>query len=686
MLPDAARQAFVSVGWGGCRSTRARSGCQRQTTLLSHAQEPVHRERGESLPVPSSAWWPWGRPGVNMPTATTGTADRAAHHIPVAPVTLAMRRSRRPGVLLRNTSTRHPMTSSATIRPSAMPYPETVASSPEPRTTVSVQSLPAHVDELLLHMTPRAQYLGPVGVTLLKLALELACQRAMHSSSPPDAILAEDAASRPSWHAHWARARAMLDTVTELQMDLDLVLAAALRGSRVSASEIRREFGSAVADLLEQEQSIQNVLRAATVHADATGLRQLVLTLARDWRAIALHLADALYDMRLAAVLDATEPVPDLSSSHSLLRSTTPGDGVLQARKARASTAPDMLALRVLEVYSPLAHQLGMFYIQTELEELAFLHLFPAEGALLRREVGERFEACAALLDAARCDVERALVQDARIQRRASGWQVRGRVKGLYSTYRKVVRERRAVDDVLDLLALRVVVTPRRAEDEIDLCYDVMECIEQRWPVLLDRRKDFIRQPKPNGYQSLHSTLCIDGWPFELQVRSERMHRLAEYGRAAHWLYKYRGGRPAAVQRTHPRSSGEFEFAASTSPSAPPGRMPAEEVVLDDAVTATLDSHTRYLMALRHQIVSLQRSVVVVVDADTGQLLHLPLGATLADAGAFDTINGRWARADTPLHTGDRIACILRCRLRDESSGRATATATRSASMLLPPA
>jgi len=546
----------------------------------------------------------------------------------------------------------------------------------------STQDLQRFIEDVEL----RCAYLGPIGSSLVRFALERSLQRSatmQHSPArqPPDADagstadpanappsppdmnlrtsargererLSPDAASAPStsdraarriaavsttpWgvaiheerkHRSFARCRAVLNTVIDLQMDLEAVLAAALLDTPLATREIASEFGRSVADILIQERAIRGIIYATSMDSNPAGLRQLLIGVAKDWRALALFFAGTLHELRVYSEafglmddMDAATWSPDTCTAEgnapqrsceaassmdesvatSVVRGTstasgayasgapavshTPADrslnsmqetaeqaptcvspGLLTPREAscetrshtdgaddqRASLAParqrldamthataQRLALLTLEVVAPLANQLGIYYLQCEMEELAFLLLFPKQSEALRRQVALRFDAGADILEYARQAIENALSLEPQLHSYIWSWRIRGRVKSLYSTYRKMIRLGSGIDSILDLMALRVVVRPVHQSSELEACDAVMAIIERLWPSVRERRRDFIRWPKENGYQSLHTTVVIDGFPVEVQVRSERMHRLAEYGRAAHWLYK----------------------------------------------------------------------------------------------------------------------------------------------------
>lgn len=334
--------------------------------------------------------------------------------------------------------------------------------------------------------------------------------------------------------------------VADLQWDVDTVIAAVLRGlvsspsltfagvcsddaltsyaasAGLSEADVEANVGGDVLLILRQNHIVDNVVEVTkdSVMSDANfaTLRQLILATATDVRAVALQLATAVVHARQMA-----------SSGVPCEAEDDVGHGA---------------ATRTLSLYAPLANQLGVWAIQTELEELGFEALYPEEYARVRELVGARMGECAVTLEETKRELERTLSRSPAVRRSARSVRIRGRVKGIFSLARKMARSGKSLDDIHDLLALRVIVQPRAAgdADEMAACYDVMAAVNDAWSVVESRSKDYLANPKPNGYRSLHTTVrTSSGTPLEVQVRTEKMHVLAEYGQAAHWIYKETG-------------------------------------------------------------------------------------------------------------------------------------------------
>lgn len=334
--------------------------------------------------------------------------------------------------------------------------------------------------------------------------------------------------------------------VADLQWDVDTVIAAVLRGlvsspsltfagvcsddaltsyaasAGLSEADVEANVGGDVLLILRQNHIVDNVVEVTkdSVMSDANfaTLRQLILATATDVRAVALQLATAVVHARQMA------------------SSGVPCEGEDDVGHGAAT--------RTLSLYAPLANQLGVWAIQTELEELGFEALYPEECARVRELVGARMGECAVTLEETKRELERTLSRSPAVRRSARSVRIRGRVKGIFSLARKMARSGKSLDDIHDLLALRVIVQPRAAgdADEMAACYDVMAAVNDAWSVVESRSKDYLANPKPNGYRSLHTTVrSSSGTPLEVQVRTEKMHVLAEYGQAAHWIYKETG-------------------------------------------------------------------------------------------------------------------------------------------------
>lgn len=286
--------------------------------------------------------------------------------------------------------------------------------------------------------------------------------------------------------------------LTELHLDATSVAVAllhdVLEDTGVSREELAREFGDEVAKLVEGVTKIGSLQFTSKLEQQAVNFRKLLLAMVDDVRVLLIKLADRLHNMRTL-------------------------EHLRQDKQVRIAT-------ETLEIYAPLAHRLGMGRMQSELEDLAFRYLDPEAYARLEKEVEGRLRAARRLTARLSAAIEEAMGEQ------EIPCRVTHRVKGLYSLHRKMQAREIDIEQVYDLVAFRIIT------DTIRNCYAALGAIHNRWSPMPGRFKDFIAMPKRNMYQSLHTTLIDAGRPFEVQIRTEEMHRVAEEGIAAHWIYK----------------------------------------------------------------------------------------------------------------------------------------------------
>jgi guanosine-3',5'-bis(diphosphate) 3'-pyrophosphohydrolase len=264
--------------------------------------------------------------------------------------------------------------------------------------------------------------------------------------------------------------------------------------------EVQSEFGEEIARIVDGVTKIGKVQFRSTTEQQVENYRKLLLSMAQDARVILIKLSDRLHNMR---TLDALRP-----------------------DKRRR------IALETREIYAPLAHRLGMAQIRWELEDLAFKHLEPEAYRALAEKVAERRREREGQIELLRGPLEEEL--------RNSGipCEVNGRPKHLWSIHRKMVKRGKPYDEIYDLMAIRVLT------DSIANCYHALGVIHNKWTPLQERFHDYIATPKSNMYRSLHTTIFGPGGSlYEIQIRTQEMHRTAEHGIAAHWRYKEGGKR-----------------------------------------------------------------------------------------------------------------------------------------------
>ncbi len=268
---------------------------------------------------------------------------------------------------------------------------------------------------------------------------------------------------------------------------------------------VRQEFGPEVAGIVEGVTKISRIEFSSPEEQQAENFRKMVLAMVDDIRVVLVKLADRLHNMRTLEYLPAEK----------------------RTRIARET----------LEIYAPIAHRLGMGKVRSELEDLAFKHLDPEAFEEVKKSVESRRKVSEEFLADVRAQVE------AKMKEHSVPARIEGRIKRLYSIRQKLVRQHITIDQVFDLLAIRIIT------DTVKNCYSALGVIHNTWRPVPGRIKDFIAIPRPNLYQSLHtSVIGPHGQPFEVQIRTEEMHRIAEEGIAAHW--KYKGGLSPAQQET----------------------------------------------------------------------------------------------------------------------------------------
>ena len=268
-----------------------------------------------------------------------------------------------------------------------------------------------------------------------------------------------------------------------------------------SLDEVQEEFGDEIAQLVDGLTKLSGVTFQSRDDRQAENYRKMMVAMARDIRVILIKLADRLHNMRTIGSMPKHK----------------------QQEKARET----------LEIFAPLAHRLGIHAIKWELEDLAFTTLHPRKYNEIRQLVAQQREERDAYVDRAGeylCKELKAVGIDA---------QISGRAKHFYSIYSKMTKKGREFNEIYDLTAMRVIV------DSVKDCYGAIGVIHSLWKPLPGRFKDWVAMPKFNMYQALHTTVIgPEGRPLEIQIRTMEMHRTAEFGVAAHWIYKEDGGKP----------------------------------------------------------------------------------------------------------------------------------------------
>jgi len=306
---------------------------------------------------------------------------------------------------------------------------------------------------------------------------------------------------RVSGEAYISHPIAVAEIVAGLELDTDSICAALLHDTvedcseKTDLKEVEKKFGPEVALLVDGLTKIVTLQVEDKEEAHIENLRKMLLAMSKDVRVIFIKLCDRLHNMR------TLEVKPD--------------------HKRRIT------ALETMQVYAPLAHRLGMQRIKQELENLGLRYLDPIGYAEVRQHIEEKYGENLGFIENIRATVDQKMREN-NIQ-----FTLEGRIKSVYSIYKKMYNQNKSFDQIYDFYALRIIV-----ETELE-CYTALGLIHEMFNSIPGRFKDYISTPKPNMYRSLHTTVIgRDGIPFEVQIRTWEMHHVAEYGIAAHWKYK----------------------------------------------------------------------------------------------------------------------------------------------------
>jgi guanosine-3',5'-bis(diphosphate) 3'-pyrophosphohydrolase len=391
--------------------------------------------------------------------------------------------------------------------------------------------------------------------------------------------------------------------LAEMKLDSTAIAAGllhdAVEDTPVTTEDITEQFGEQVAHIVEGVTKIDKIQFANREDRQAENVRKMLLAMVSDVRVVLIKMADRLHNMRTLQHLP-----PERQES---------------------------IARETLDIYAPLAHRLGMGKVRGELEDLAFRYVDPFG-----------YEQVKSAVDAARDEDEQFLnsvesLLNERLRENNIKARVEWRIKRLYSIYQKLQKQKVTVDQVYDLLAVRVITAT------VQDCYAAFGLIHSIWRPVPGRIKDFIAMPRPNLYQSLHTTVMGEGGhQFEVQIRTEEMHRIAEEGIAAHWKYK------AAGSPTNARDEQRLAWVRQLVEWQREMTDPNEFL---STLKIDLYPEEVYTFTPKGKVVVLPKDATPI---DFAYSIHTEVGNTCVGA----KVNGRMAQLRTKLHNGDIVEVV----------------------------
>lgn len=395
----------------------------------------------------------------------------------------------------------------------------------------------------------------------------------------------------------------------ELRADEDVVCAALLHDTVEDTSatkdDLKELFDQKVADLVDGVTKLTSIDVATMDEKQALNLRKMFLAMNKDIRVVLIKLADRLHNMRTLAAL-------------------RPDRRIFKAQET-------------MQVYAPLADRLGISSIKWELEDLSFFYLEPEEYQRIARMVQESREQRVENTQAATKDLDAALKQ-ANIH----DYQITGRAKHLWSIYQKMQRKDKDFSDIYDLIALRVIC------ETVGDCYSVLGAVHTLWHPMPGRFKDYIATPKPNFYRSIHTTVVgPEARPIEIQIRTKEMHEQAEYGIAAHWLYKSTGNSEGIMANDDKGVDSRISYIRRSLDWALEGGIEDPSKFLAE-LSFDLYEEEIFLFTPKGEVVSLRKDSTPL---DFAYAIHTEVGNHCIGA----KVNGAVVPLTYTLEMGDRV-------------------------------
>ena len=397
---------------------------------------------------------------------------------------------------------------------------------------------------------------------------------------------------------------AVAKILTDLQID-DITISAAIlhdvvEDTTYTLDEMRERFGEEVAMLIDGVTKLGRIQYKSKEEQQLESYRKMFLAMAKDIRVIMIKLADRLHNMRTLKYMREDK----------------------QKRIARET----------IEIYAPLANRLGISNVKWELEDLCLRYLDPKAYYDLVESVKQKRQERQAFIDEAHEQIVEKL-EEAHITA-----EIQGRAKHFYSIYKKMKRDQKDISEIYDLSALRVLV------DSVKDCYGVLGIIHAMWKPLPGRFKDYIAMPKSNGYQSLHTTVICRGYPLEIQIRTFAMHKVSEYGVAAHWKYK-EAGRSVGATREYDQKMSWLRQMVSLQHELDDPREYFEALKVD------VFSDEVFVFTPKGDVVDLPKGSIPI---DFAYRIHTEVGHHCVGA----KVNGKIVPLEYKLKNGDIVSII----------------------------
>ncbi|WP_311376830.1 RelA/SpoT family protein [Anaerococcus lactolyticus] len=418
-------------------------------------------------------------------------------------------------------------------------------------------------------------------------------------------VLHHNGQKRNSGEDYFIHPIAVASNLSDMKLDDETICAGlmhdVLEDTDVTRDEMKAEFGEEITFLVDGVTKLKNINYTSKEEKQAENIRKMVMAMANDVRVVLIKLADRLHNMRTLEYMTREK----------------------QLQKANET----------IEIYVPLAHRLGIYSLKWELEDLCFRYQEPEKYYELAEMVNvkrrERENYINEIIDTLTKSLDSTNIN----------FEISGRPKSLYSINKKMERNKIAFEEIYDLTAIRVLV------DTIAECYAVLGKVHSLWRPIPNRIKDYIGQPKPNGYRSLHTTVFgDDSKPFEVQIRTRKMHRECEFGVAAHWRYK-----------ENKKTTSEFDDAMSFLRQIVEWQQEGGKDVNNEEFMETLKtdffSREIYVYSPTGEVYSLPINSCSI---DFAYKIHTEVGNSCVGA----KVNGRMVPITQPLKTGDLVEII----------------------------